>query len=845
MKILYIKLINFIGIHAARGLSEIEYDFSKIKKPIIQLFGPNRSGKTVLIQQLHPFSSINLNGDDRSDLSLILPGEYGTKNIVYEFNGNVYDITHTYKPNSSGTNHTVISSLKKNGEEMNTSGGVNMFNTLINNIFGINKYTFQFVINGTNLMSFASMSNVQRKNILNKAMGIDIYDKIHKMSTDDYRYTSKLITSLNNTKEFVLSTYGSFETLISELNMKQKRHDELEKLINEKRSRMDVLMGQISTLRSQNIQLELNECERMKSMIESAQNEIGNITDNTYDSLVNEQIQLNSDISDLKNKNLLLMQEIDNLYAKKEDIENTIRNNRKLKDDYDNMIKCKDNLTQQISDILVDLPVESSSSYFSTMLSVSRMINSISQEIATSLNAKHLSLLCDMIIKNIDVSAFIMQEGSLLMDTEKEKSVVLRIQSMINNIDGDAQEQCNVKPDCMYWKTYDTLMKYFKLSQSSSNTEFSQYDIELFDHAYKNILSIKKILNQSTIVDEISEIFNIKTIMNNINQGGFGIDIQLIQTMMESAINIETRNRLISQLKDVEDKLSLMKDIVISTDDVNETLSMLSSQIYDKNKEIESIRNKVTLLTQSLSVNDRKRMLLSQIKHIKMDDLHKKHQKYLSMLNTLTNDENEYNELNTICTQLTNEFNVIKRDLKTIQDAFTQYNNTMSDIDKFSSEDNIYKVIAEATSSTKGKPVMAIRDEIHNALVMTNRLLDVMYDGELEMLTPEIDETHFSLPFRCGSNTSNDIKYGSQSESCLLSLAISLSLASSLTIDMVPLIDEIDAPLDMEVIPKYMTMLMDMLTVLGCEQCFVISHHFDESSEFVHRFDITTQGGEL
>jgi hypothetical protein len=76
-------------------------------------------------------------------------------------------------------------------------------------------------------------------------------------------------------------------------------------------------------------------------------------------------------------------------------------------------------------------------------------------------------------------------------------------------------------------------------------------------------------------------------------------------------------------------------------------------------------------------------------------------------------------------------------------------------------------------------------------------------------------------------------------------LAISLSLASSLTIDMVPLIDEIDAPLDMEVIPKYMTMLMDMLTVLGCEQCFVISHHFDESSEFVHRFDITTQGGEL
>ena len=83
MKILYIKLVNFIGVFAARGLKEVEYDFSNIDKPIIQLHGPNRCGKTVLIQQLHPFSSINLNGDDRSDLSLILPIEIGRKNIVY------------------------------------------------------------------------------------------------------------------------------------------------------------------------------------------------------------------------------------------------------------------------------------------------------------------------------------------------------------------------------------------------------------------------------------------------------------------------------------------------------------------------------------------------------------------------------------------------------------------------------------------------------------------------------------------------------------------------------------------------------------------------------------------
>ena len=70
MKIVYIKLINFIGVNAAMGVREVEFSFDKVDKPIIQIYGKNRCGKTILIQQLHPFSSINMNGDERSDLPL-------------------------------------------------------------------------------------------------------------------------------------------------------------------------------------------------------------------------------------------------------------------------------------------------------------------------------------------------------------------------------------------------------------------------------------------------------------------------------------------------------------------------------------------------------------------------------------------------------------------------------------------------------------------------------------------------------------------------------------------------------------------------------------------------------
>jgi hypothetical protein len=190
---------------------------------------------------------------------------------------------------------------------------------------------------------------------------------------------------------------------------------------------------------------------------------------------------------------------------------------------------------------------------------------------------------------------------------------------------------------------------------------------------------------------------------------------------------------------------------------------------------------------------------------------------------------------------MNSEFTSVKNELKILSDAFNQYNKTVEEIDKFSNDDNMYRIIAEATSSTKGKPVLAIREEIERALIMTNRLLDVMYDGEIEMLSPTIDESHFSLPFRSGSNTSFDIKYGSQSESCLLSLALSLSMASSLTHDMVPLVDEVDAYVDTHMKDSFISMLQEIMTTLNIEQLFLISHNMapGQYDHTVHILDIT------
>ena len=108
-----------------------------------------------------------------------------------------------------------------------------------------------------------------------------------------------------------------------------------------------------------------------------------------------------------------------------------------------------------------------------------------------------------------------------------------------------------------------------------------------------------------------------------------------------------------------------------------------------------------------------------------------------------------------------------------------------------------------------------------------------MYDNEIELLHPIIDESQFSLPFRCGSNKSADIRYGSQSESTLLSLALSLSLASSLTSYSIPLCDELDAYLDSSIRDDFILMLEAMMSTLHMEQMFLISHNL-QSGQFAH-----------
>lgn len=838
MRITYIRLENFIGVHAAMGLKEVEFSFENIDKPIIQIYGHNRCGKTVLIQQLHPFSSISLNGDERSDLSLILPKEVGIKNIVYEVDGEVYNITHTYQP--SKTSHTVSSSIVHNGEELNPSGGVTTFNSLIERILGINKYVFSFIINGTNLTSFGNMSTTQRKNLLNKAMGIDIYDKIHKMATDDYRYTNKIITSLNNTKEYILSTYGSYESLCALLKQKQDEFNTLTTQESNIEKRMNVLYGEMSAITNQHPDEEIVTVNNQLDTYERVVEVMGSYDPDMYDKLVQEQIKINNDLSTHKNERLMIRKDIDILYSKKNDIQNTIMQNRRAAADFENMIHMRDDLVNKIDNIGIEMHTDGSSSYYRSMIQPAQAINDICTEIVSCLNENHLKMFTEMVINGIDIAAFLMQEGSVLMDSEKEKSAVSRVRRMIEGVEGDFVDKECAYGNCIYRKTHKMLETYFKSYQSSTSSQFTQYDLEQIEHAHKNVLTLKRLLNIEISV-ELKDMFDLNNIMLNVQNKKFGIDVAYIKYLMEEAAKNEQKLQYISQLNSIKTSIENMEKLLIPTDNADEAIKVIDDQITELNNKDTELSNIIDNETRLLDDNDRQRVLLSQVKHINVSDLTKRRIKLTALINQLNEKRNEYNGLQYQINDIKIKINEVTIELKTISDAYNQYVNTVAEIDKHDSVNGRYKVIAEATSSTKGKPVLAIRDIVENALSLTNRLLDIMYDGEIELLDPIIDESSFTLPFRCGSHTSSDIRYGSQSESTLLSLALEMSLSASLSQYNVCLIDETDAYLDPMMHSSYLMMLQEMMATLKMEQLFLISHSVQpgQYDHIVHTIDLS------
>ena len=247
-RITRLKLVNNAFIYSGTGKHEIDLDFNKANtnSKVNLLIGPIGSGKTALLSQLQPFSSVG-SLDTRNSNDQTLPELDGYKIIEYDHDGSHYFIRHDYAWNKNMKSHSVKSYISKDGKELNSNGNVGSFKEIIKIEFGIDQNFLRILRLGSNVTGVLTLKSTERKKfIASLREDTEIYLTIHKKLTEDFRTLNASINAVSNRLMQLSAT--DEDNMRAELEDLQEHNESLLNSIKECESKIGKLIGANQTL---------------------------------------------------------------------------------------------------------------------------------------------------------------------------------------------------------------------------------------------------------------------------------------------------------------------------------------------------------------------------------------------------------------------------------------------------------------------------------------------------------------------------------------------------------------------------------------------------------------------
>ena len=226
MKLLRLKLKNFASIWAGMNKKEVDIDFRKCQNKVVLLVGKNGSGKTSLLSNMHPFPHLGTL-DLRNNQDLIREGLDGYKLFECSDGKTKYKIEHYYLWNNG--KRKIVSYIKKNGIELNSSGSVKTFTEIINLEMGLDPSFLKILRLGPNIIDIINLKASERKDFISTLLAdAEIYQQLYKVANEESKLVKnslKIATSkfdkLDNGKDLEL-VKKQFE---ANLDLAQKDRD--------------------------------------------------------------------------------------------------------------------------------------------------------------------------------------------------------------------------------------------------------------------------------------------------------------------------------------------------------------------------------------------------------------------------------------------------------------------------------------------------------------------------------------------------------------------------------------------------------------------------------------------
>ena len=894
MRITYIRLENYIGIYNGRGDEVLEIDLSQNVNPIVIIRGTNGSGKSTLVKSLTPIND---------DSNAIVPGVTGRKVIRYLHNGITYEIEYVHPIDKEGKRKQTRGQVYKYGpngkEELNPTWNVSSAKDIIYSLFNLDSNFLALSQLSSEDRGLADKRPAERKSFVSSIIsGIEAYNAMYKIISKKHSMYKSLIQSLTakinriGNKEDLDLRYNTITKQVSqaisdrdasiqriamlrakldennaeklleeytkirdryELNKKERvlLTNSLSKYYKDRTSNIYTVEERAKFIRDEEMELSENKAKlpQWEESFKTASNEYSSCELKIAD--INTEINkkksrletfIDADFSEEElgryNEAVVNLKAIDDDIAKLDyRIDNKSEYDR-LKELFDMMNNFSyaimdryEFITREDVDTLV---TRNSSFYESTLATITKEIEVCTKErISTEADIGFYESLVDK-TKNLELKpkdckftdcVFIVE--AIEAEKKKPKDALVKLADKLKKLEDELKELNDNLHLTNEAKSFMDKLEALQVVFESNTSYLSKIGA---DGIWKGF--IESITNNTT-AKFLEEYIYIATNSYNLLEAKESVS-KIVDSLKESAIKYNANKTIIDEINgDIErmeaERNGYERDLNIA---------------YENMGNYSALRDEYDCLIREAETNLPHLDRIQEI-DLEMRELEKKANEskakrdLIKELNAKILEESAVAER---CKDNYNELIAQRDDIAHNKILIDEYHKEMQEY-----TDNYERIeaIKYYVSPNTGIQTIFIGAYMNDIMIKANELASCIFGGEFVIQPFVINETEFRIPCLGSGLMNDDISSMSTSQICMLSMIISFAILANASTDYNILkLDEIDGGLDTENRIQFITLLGNLISMVGCEQCFLISHNM-EYSDRVSVIDMTARPVEV
>lgn len=877
MKLLSIRLENYIGIYNGRGDNILEVDLSQSTSNIVIIRGSNGSGKSTLLKALSPL---------QDDNNAIIPGLEGKKTLRYLYNNEVYEILYVHPVKTDGSRGQVKMQVYKgmNRVELNPTWNVTSGKDIIFDLFNLDANFLTLSQLSSEDRGLADKKPAERKKFVNSIInGIEVYNNMYKVITKKYSTFKNLISTISSK----INQIGNIEELNSRYNNITRQVEDVSRERDRaviEASKIDAEIGILT--RDNNLEefYKINEEIRenldyirasKSQVINLSKGELSSEDLNELKDIIDRSLRtFDKDISKWKSEEAVANAKIENISKEKDEtfksLQTKITKRGTLLDGgfSDSDLSLYKDTKAKIVELENDINSLNSSiknlSEAEALVNAMEMIVPVLDSLYNGLDATTKKEKYDFVKTTLDNDGKYVDQTIELTRTYNEVSrTVTELESEIlaYEILFDKAKSLALRPkdckidDCSFVKEaieasskhpekrindinkeIDESNKLLKSLEKDIESYKELYDFnKRFTNLHGMVLSFRKLLEKSPvnyIIDPyqlLASLDHMEKLMIDFNQirGIFNIITtksnyeEIIESLKEPAAKYEANKALIDEL---DSDIASLKD----------KLSTISLQLTTEKESIDETTNNISITEFKIEVYTRCKSLVDEC--IGLEERNNELQSQINSLSDIAfkvkDLETRMDEAKSRADRLNNDLNAILSERDKIASNKTLLEDYIRDLDLYNKNFSILETIRYYLSPTTGIQTVFMRTYMGNIILKANELLSLIFNGQFIIQPFVINEAEFRIPCLGNGLVNDDISSMSTSQICMISMILSFAILSNSSTDYNILkLDEIDGGLDTENRIQFIGLLKQLITMVGCEQCFLISHNMEYDAD--------------